>query len=314
MRRTSAGIDVEAEDEPVDLVEDVESASGFARGGRRPPPSGRAIRFAAFGSSSGAVGSIWTRGVPGPTWTFGTTKTLRTVPANGAGIGISIFIASRVAMRRPFSTCSPGVDADRDDDRGRRRAEDAEVVAREAVRHAVDLDEVVEALEDAEDPVARPAHDEPALEAREVLDAHLAAHAVQLDAVVVVARAGRPSAGSSVRGAGTRSRGRPPCGSRDASARPTRRTAPPRAAARRRRPPRPRRGARRRRSGGSRRRAPPPTARASRCRPARSAPRGGRGARGGTPCSWCRRRGRRRSPRGRDGAGRAPRPGRPRGR
>ena len=55
------------------------------------------------------------------------------------------------------------------------------------MRHAVGLDEIVEALQDAEDPVACPAHDEPALEAREVLDPHLAAHAVQLDAVVVVA-------------------------------------------------------------------------------------------------------------------------------
>jgi hypothetical protein len=85
----------------------------------------------------------------------------------------------------PLLDALPRRDTHGDDDGRRGGAEDAEVVAREAVRDAVGLHEVLEALQDAEGPVAGASRDEPALEAREVLDLHLGARPVELDAVVV---------------------------------------------------------------------------------------------------------------------------------
>ena len=52
-----------------------------------------------------------TRGSPGPTCTFGTTRTSRTWPPNGASTEVSIFMASRMRRGCPASTSSPGCTA-----------------------------------------------------------------------------------------------------------------------------------------------------------------------------------------------------------
>ena len=91
----------------------------------------------------------------------------RTRPWNGAISDVSIFMASTTA------TTSPGVDlvtdgnGDRHDHGGREVADEAAVVARDAVRHAVDLDEQVGVLDGGQRAVAHAVHLEPALVAAE---------------------------------------------------------------------------------------------------------------------------------------------------
>ena len=89
---------------------------------------------------------------------------------------------SVTATTSPGCTSSPADDGDRHDDAGRVAADQAALVARDAVRDAVDLDEQVGVLQRGDRAVRAAAVAEPALVLGELLDRRLDAGAVDLDA------------------------------------------------------------------------------------------------------------------------------------
>ncbi|HMM36494.1 MAG TPA: hypothetical protein PKA62_17400, partial [Thermoanaerobaculia bacterium] len=182
------GVDVEAEDEPADLVEDGEGPRGGRGRCARPVREDDARRGRrGLASRSGRV-ELDERGAR-------TDLHVRD-DEDGPDDAVERRRDRHLHLHRlesgdplPAGDVVPRRDAEADDDGRGRRAEDAEVVPREAVRHAVDLDEVLQPLDDAEDAVADAADVEPPLVARERLDAHLALPPVELHAVVVAVEA-----------------------------------------------------------------------------------------------------------------------------
>ena len=157
---------------------------------RRARPRGRSGRVdLAVGRRRSPAGSIRNNGVPASTCTLRATNTSRTRPLTGAGMAISIFIASTTARRSPASTMSSGRDVDADDERGGRGTDDAGVVPGEPVGDAVDLDQVVAALGRGHDGEAALADREAAAGPPHPLDVDDDRDAVELDLV-----AGRPDA------------------------------------------------------------------------------------------------------------------------
>ena len=113
-------------------------------------------------------------------------------------------------------------DRDRHHHAGRVAADEAALVARDAMGHAVDLDEQVGVLQRGQRAVGAAAERQAVLVGGELLDLRLDAGAVDLDLVAARARPGRRSCGSSRRGAGGRSGSRrwpPPPGARGGRAR-----------------------------------------------------------------------------------------------
>ena len=143
---------------------------------------------ASCGASSS--GSIWSSGRPAATWTLLPTSTSRTRPWTGAVSEVSIFMLSVTATTSPAWTSSPADTGIATTTPGAWAAHQAALVARDAVRHAVDLDEQVGVLHRGQRPVGAPAEAEPALVLGQLLDAGLDRGAVDLDAVAV--RAGLP--------------------------------------------------------------------------------------------------------------------------
>ena len=80
------------------------------------------------------------------TCTLVPVSTRRTRPANGAVSDVSIFIDSTTATTSPSATSSPSPTGIATTTDGPWLAHEAAVVAGDAVRHAVDLDQQVGAL------------------------------------------------------------------------------------------------------------------------------------------------------------------------
>ena len=199
-------------------------------------------------------------------------------------------LSVRRRRRRP-STSSPGGHADRDDDARRLAADQAALVARDAVRDAVDLDEQVGVLQRGHVRYERRAVGQPRARARRrrSTSASIArrrprrgsargpiwptAEAVARAAVAQVDRARRRRPR---RAGGRGARARRSARARWRWRRRTARSRPGRA--------------RRRRGASAAPRPAPAGGRASRCRRRRRAARGGRAARAGSPGSSCPRR------------------------
>ena len=199
-----------------------------------------------------------------------------------------------------------GRDGDRHDHARRVAADQAALVARDAVRDAVDLDEQVGVLHGGHRAVRAAAEAQPALVLGQLLDRRLDAGVVDLEQVAPRRGLADLEAVARRRGAAGRARGRARrrrAGARGGRARRRRRARWPRRPRRARsRPAR----ARRRRGASARRRPAPAGGPASPCRPRRSAAPGGRAARAGSPGWWCRPRSPPSCPRRRGAAARSP--------
>ncbi len=75
------------------------------------PSASRCRRLSRGGAARRGSASMRTSGSPGPTCTFGTTRTSRTWPPKGASTEVSIFMASSTSSGCPASTSSPGCTA-----------------------------------------------------------------------------------------------------------------------------------------------------------------------------------------------------------
>ena len=135
-----------------------------------------------------------TRGSPGPTCTFGTTRTSRTRPPNGASTEVSIFIASSTSSGCPASTSSPGFTATDTTIAGAGATTSPCESRVKRVGHALDLHEVRAALHERQHAPGRARAEQPPLGGLEAplaqggaqpLDAHVDPVAVLLDAVAV---------------------------------------------------------------------------------------------------------------------------------
>ena len=158
------------------------------------PSASRCSRRSRGSATRRGSGSMTTSGSPGPTCTFGTTRTSRTCPPKGASTEVSIFIASRTSRGCPASTSSPGLHGHRHHDRRSGSHDQPLRVAGEGVGHALHLDEVRAALHEREHAPARARAEQAPLGGLEAplpqggaqpLDAHVHAAAVLLHPVAV---------------------------------------------------------------------------------------------------------------------------------
>ena len=162
---------------------------GVGRCGVGPP--GASTRSPTTSSPSSPAGSSRSRAAPASTWAFDHGQDLADPPGDRRPHRRLHLHALEHDDRLAGLDLVPDRDPDGDDDGGRRRADHALLVPRDAVGDAVHLDQVRRGRRDWRRPVARGADGEPALERAEPVHGDVDVRAVDLDPVAV---RGRPCA------------------------------------------------------------------------------------------------------------------------